>query len=115
MRRRRWLTLLGIAVVVAAAVAAGALYMTAAPGVSYQGELPRTADAETATTMRLLGHLQAIATRPHNIDHYDELEKSARYLEAQLKALGYDPVPQIYQVEGRAVRNIEAVIEPANA
>jgi peptidase M28-like protein len=85
------------------------------PGVSHQGALPPAADAEKTTATRLLAHLQAVASRPHNIDHYDELEKSARYIEDQLKALGYQPAPQIYEVEGRQVRNIEAVIEPTNA
>jgi hypothetical protein len=94
---------------------AGAHYLTAVPGVSHQGALPPAADAEKTTAARLLTHLRAVASRPHNIEHYDELEKAARYIEDQLKTLGYQPVPQVYEVEGRAVRNIEVVIEPAAA
>jgi hypothetical protein len=100
-------------VVVAAIAVAGARYLTAVPGESHQGALPPSNDAENATAARLLTHIQAIASKPHNIDHYDELEKSARYIEATLKGLGYQPVPQVYEVEGHAVRNIEVVIEPS--
>jgi hypothetical protein len=106
------LTALGV-MAVAAIVVAGARYVTAVPGQSHQGVLPPSSDAETATAARLRTHIRAIASKPHNIDHYDELEKSARYIEDALKALGYQPVPQVYEVEGRDVRNIEAVIEPS--
>jgi hypothetical protein len=106
------LTALGV-MAVAAIVVAGARYVTAVPGQSHQGVLPPSSDAETATAARLRTHIRAIASKPHNIDHYDELEKSARYIEDALKALGYQPVPQVYEVEGRCVRNIEAVIEPS--
>ena len=115
MWRRLGLAFIGFVIVVAAGVVLTARYMTAVPGASYQGALPPPTDAERATAARLLGHIQAIASKPHNVDHYDELEKSARYIEDQLKALGYQTVPQIYEVEGRQVRNIEAVIEPAAA
>src|SRR5262245_11731678 len=109
MGRRLGLAFIGFVVVAAAIVVVGTRYVTAVPGVSYQGALPPSTDAEKATAARMLGHIQAIGNKPHNIDHYDELEKSARYIEDQLKALGYEPVPQIYEVEGRQVRNIEAV------
>ena len=108
----RSLWLAGAALVIAVVAVAGARYVTAVPGVPHQGALPALDEAENATAARLLRHIRAIASRPHNIEHYDELEKAARYIEAELTALGYQPVPQIYQVEGRAVRNIEATIEP---
>jgi len=113
----RWLGRVFIVsiVVIAALAVAGTRYMTAVPGVSYQGALPPATDAEKATAARLRGHLQAIGNKPHNTDHYDELEKSARYIEDQLKVLGYQPVPQVYEADGRQVRNIEVVIEPASA
>src|SRR6266545_349988 len=98
MRRRLVFSFIGIAVVAAAVAVPTARYMTAVPGVSYDGALPPAVDAEKATAARLLVHLQAIASRPHNIDHYDDLEKSARYIEGELKALGYQPVPQVYEV-----------------
>jgi hypothetical protein len=73
MNRRMLLTLTALVVVAAIAVA-GARYLTAVPGESHQGALPPSNDAENATTARLLTHIQAIASKPHNIDHYDELE-----------------------------------------
>ena len=56
-------------------------YLTAVPGVSHQGALPPSTDAENATAARLHAH-RAIASKPHNVEHYDELEKAARYIEA---------------------------------
>src|SRR5262249_34465384 len=113
----RWLgrVLIAAMVVIAAAVVAGARYTTAVPGVSYEGALPKPTDAENATAARLLGHIQAIGGTRQNIESYAELENSARYIEDQLKALGYQTVPQIYEADGNQVRNIEIVIEPAAA
>jgi hypothetical protein len=110
------LLLAGLAVVAAvvAVVAVGARYLTAVPGVPHVGPLPALDETEKATASRLLAHIQAIASRPHNIQHYDELEKAARYIEGELQSLGYQPVPQTFEVDGRAVRNIEVTIEPTN-
>jgi hypothetical protein len=113
MNRRTVLALVGLGAAAAVVAVAGANYLTAVPGVSHTGALPPATDAETATAARLLAHIRAIASKPHNIGHYDELEKAARHIEGALTGLGYRPVPQIYEVDGRAVRNIEAVIEPA--
>lgn len=114
MKKQMLLALAAIALVVVALAWAGARYVTAVPGVAHTGPLPALADPETATAARLDAHIRAIASRPHNIAHHEDLEKAARYIEGQLKALGYDPVPQAFEVDGRSVRNIEAVIEPAN-
>ena len=51
-------------------------YVTSVPGVPHTGPLPALADAETAARARLAAHIRAIASRPHNIEHYDELEKA---------------------------------------
>jgi hypothetical protein len=109
------LVLASIVVVVTVLVVAGVRYVTSVPGVAHTGGLPALADAETVTASRLRTHIRAIASRPHNIEHYEELEKVALYIETDLKALGYQPVPQIYEVDGRAVRNIEISIEPVDA
>jgi hypothetical protein len=94
---------------------AGASYVTSVPGKSYEGALPALAAAEAATAGRLAAHVRAIASKPHNVEHYEELEKAAAYIEGELRTLGYQPTPQIYQADGRAVRNIEVTIEPAQA
>ena len=101
-----------VVVVIVILVVTGARYLTSVPGVPHEGALHALDDAERETSARLLRHIRAIASRPHNIEHYDELEKAARTIESELSALGYQPAPQIYQVEGRAVRNIEVTIEP---
>ena len=114
MKPRMTLLLSGLIVIAAVvALVSAARYVTAVPGASHAGPLPQLADAEAATAKRLRAHIQAIASRPHNIEHYDELEKAARYIEGELKALGYQPTPQSFEVDGRTVRNIEIVIEPA--
>lgn len=65
---------------------------------------------------RLREHITAIASVPHNVDHYAELEKAARSIENRLASYGYDTQSQHYEVDGRIpVRNIQAVIEPAQA
>jgi hypothetical protein len=110
------MTLLIFVLVVLAAiiavVAAGARYFTAVPGTPHSGPLPALIATEETTATRLLVHIRNIASRPHNVRYYDELEKAARYIEAELKSLGYEPAPQIFEVEGRSVRNIEVTIEP---
>jgi len=73
-----------------------------------------TAEEHTiAATLRR--HVKTIGGRPHNIEHYAELEKVATYLEATLKSHGYTVGRQEYVADGRTVRNIEVVIEPAAA
>jgi hypothetical protein len=94
-------------------LAVGALYyMLGVPGESYDGPLPPLNVDETALVPLLMRHVETIAAWPHNIAHYDELEKSARYIEAALAAYGYAVNRQEFVVDGRTVRNIEAVIEP---
>jgi hypothetical protein len=119
MRRRRLSLVAAIALIVAlilAGLAAAAVrYVTSVPGEPHAGPLPAITQAETVTAARLGAHIRAIASRPHNVEHYDELEKAALYIERELQALGHQVTPQVYEVDGRAVRNLEVVIEPAPA
>lgn len=93
-----------------AATAAAAWYMLALPGKSYTGRLvPATLD-ERSLAQRLKRHVVAIASKPHNVVHYAELERAAAYIEAELTRLGYAPQNQIFDTEGKRVRNIEVVI-----
>jgi hypothetical protein len=108
------LVLAGVALVLVAAVVIGTRYLTTVPGQSHRGPLAALETKEAATAARLAAHIRAIASRPHNVAHYDELENAARYIEGALITAGYQPAPQIYQVDGQAVRNIEATIEPRN-
>jgi hypothetical protein len=100
---------------VLATVAAGygALrYMMAVPGVPHQGELPPLTPEERTLAAALKKHIEAIATREHNIAHYDELEKAARYIEATLGSHGYAVNRQSFVADGKTVRNIDVIIEP---
>jgi hypothetical protein len=112
MKMRRMLVLVGILFVFAVGVLVGVRYLTTVPGQSHSGPLPALASQEAETVRRLRAHVTAIASRPHNIEHYEELEKAARYIESALTTLGYQTIPQVYQADGRAVRNIEVVLEP---
>jgi hypothetical protein len=90
----------------------GILYLTSVPGVSYIGTFPGYTEAERATAARIKTHIATIASRPHNIEHYDDLEAAARYIETELEKMGYAPQRQVFEVDGKSVRNIEVIIEP---
>src|SRR4029453_9240643 len=51
--------------------------------------------------------------REHNLVHYDELEKVARYIEATLASFGYAVGRQEFLAGGKMVRNIDVTGEPA--
>jgi len=102
-----------IVLILMLSAAYGALhYMTGVPGKSHSGPLPPLSEDERALAVMLKRHIEAIAAREHNIRRYDELEKAARYIEATLAAYGYSIGRQEFFVDDRAVRNIDAVIEP---
>ena len=111
----RRMSLLVVLVVLALAAAGyGALhYMTAVPGKPYRGPLPPLTPEEAALAASLERHIATIAAREHNVAHYDELEKAARYIEAALASLGYAVGRQEFSADGKAVRNIDVTVEPA--
>ncbi len=102
--------------VVATLIAIAALfwYSLGMPGRSYNGPLPQVTTEETELAARLKQHIAAIASEPHNIDHYPNLEKAAQYIEQTLTAEGYRSVSQPYEVAETIVRNLEATIEPSD-
>jgi hypothetical protein len=101
--------------VIAALVAGVGWYMFALPGKSFNGTPPPATAAEQELAGRLRRHVTAIASAPHNVAHYAELEKAARYIERELASLGYAPQFQVFDTDGRSVRNIEAVLAPHDA
>jgi Peptidase family M28 len=105
----------GLLLVFVALSAATAWYMLGVPGKSFTGPVPPPTSSEEDLAGRLKRHVTAIASVPHNVAHYTELEKSAAYIEGELKALGYTPNAQVFDTDGRSVRNIEVVIEPQGA
>lgn len=94
---------------------AGALwYALGMPGWSHKGALPPATPEETALAARLKKHVVTIASKPHNIRQaYAELEAAAAYIERALAGEGYRVNSQAYEADGQTVRNLEAVIEPA--
>ena len=103
--------------VAAALIAIAALlwYSLGMPGRSYQGPLPQATSEEIDLAARLKQHVVAIASEPHNCDHYPSLEKAAQYIERALAAEGYRVVSQPYEARECAVRNLEATIEPTES
>ena len=104
----------GILLVIIAAAAAAAWYMLALPGKGFSGPQPPVTRNERDLSERLIRHVIAIASKPHNVAHYGELERAAAYIEAQLTELGYKPRAQVFETDGKPVRNIEVVIPAAN-
>lgn len=94
---------------------AAAYYSIVFPRQPMKGPLSPLTSEETLITGQLKAHVSAVASRPHSVVHYERLEAAARYIEASLKTMGYAILPQVFECDGREVRNIEAVIEPAAA
>jgi hypothetical protein len=118
MIRRLLVIALLVLVIVAAAVYGAVWYMTGVPGRSHRGPLPPLTAEERDLAPRLKRHIEAIASREHNVAHYDELERSARYIETTLEGYGYTVNRQSFDADDlrsggtRSVRNIEVVIAP---
>jgi Zn-dependent M28 family amino/carboxypeptidase len=109
------IALLLLVTVLGAAGYAALKYATSIPGKSHEGPLPPLTADERAIAATLKRHIETIAAREHNVAHYDELEKVAVYLEGVLSSLGYAIGRQEYVVDGKAVRNLDAVIEAQSA
>jgi hypothetical protein len=87
-------------------------YLTSVPGVSHEGALPPLTEEEMALAKTLKRHIETIAAHEHNVAHHEELEKVARAIEATLAAYGYSVGRQEFTANGKAVRNIDVIIEP---
>ena len=115
---RRLLVIALLVLLAFAAVVSGAVwYMTGVPGTSHRGPPPPLTAEEQALVPLLRRHIEATASREHNVAHYDELENSARYIETTLASYGYTVNRQSFEADDylsdtRTVRNIEVVIEP---
>jgi Peptidase family M28 len=105
----------GFLVVAVALGAAAYWYSLSLPGKSFTGPLAPPTRVEEDLAQRLKRHVVAIASVPHNVSHPEELEKSAAYIEGELKALAYAPQLQVYETDGKSVRNIEVVLASPSA
>src|SRR5262250_1632285 len=113
MARRMWLFAVLVVLALAAAGYGALHYMTAVPGKPHRGALPPLTPEEAALAVSLKRHIATIAAREHNVAHYDELEKVARYIEATLASFGYAVGRQEFLTGGKMVRNIDVTVEPA--
>jgi Zn-dependent M28 family amino/carboxypeptidase len=86
-------------------------YMIHIPDHSYQGPLAPVTAAEQALAGQLRGHVVAIASKPHNTEHPQALLDVARYLETQLKDMGYGVAVQAYESGKVSVSNVEVEIK----
>lgn len=111
--RRFALLAVQIAVLVLVVVYGGARYFTQMPGTPHEGPLPPLTAEEKDLIPSLRQHVEALAAHERNISHYEGLEKAARHIEDTLQSHGYVIGRQAYTVNGKSVRNIDAVIEPA--
>ena len=86
-------------------------YMLSVPGTPHQGALPPLTPEERDLAARLRRHVEVIVAAEHNVEHYDELEKVARYIEGVLESYGYPVTRQVFRSRGKDVRNIDVVLE----
>ena len=114
-KRMSWITWVAILILLpTGAIAFAAWYALAVPGKAHEGPLPEATAEERDLAARLRTHVTAVASVPHNVKHYAALERAAQYIERVLQEQGYPINRQIFDVAGRAVRNIEATREAQN-
>jgi hypothetical protein len=89
-------------------------YMTTAPDSLFETAQLSFAREDVLLRDRLKDHVATLSASERNIAHYDGLERAAQYLEAALQNFGYTIGRQAYEVQGKQVRNIDAVIEAAS-
>lgn len=86
-------------------------YLTSGRHTGFESKpLPLTAE-EIELGVRLKRHVETLAVGERNLAHYEHLERAAAYIEFILRNYGYTVSHQDYTVDGKVVRNIEAVIE----
>lgn len=111
MVRRSVLTIAFTLVLLLAAAYVAYHYMLSVPGTPHQGALPPLTPEERDLAARLRRHVEVIAAAEHNVEHYNELEKAARYIEGVLESCGYPVTRQVFRSRGKDVRNIDVVLE----
>ena len=94
----------------AAAIAWLAWYMVAMPGKSYAGGFQPLSGEDKALADRLRRHVQAIASREHNVWTAPALEMAAQYIERTLSEQGHAVAVQRFRYQSSEVRNIEVEI-----
>jgi len=107
------LTFLVLAGVLATVISAALLlYCVVLPLQPMRGAPPPFGKEERLVTERLGRHIEAIAAAPHNVAYFAALEAAACHIEDELRRQGHVPVADVFEADGRRVRNIEIVLEP---
>src|SRR6266542_681638 len=91
-------------------IAASLRWMVVTPGTSWTGPLASLTEEERAFAGRLRDHVQAIASREHNLDHPAAYESAATYIEEALAKAGYTVRRQPVETAMGLARNIEVEI-----
>src|SRR3954463_7484844 len=107
------LWILGAPAILIALLVAGVLWMTAVPGRSHTGPLPPLTPDQVQLAARLQEHVRAVASKPHNVSHPQELERAALYIEGTLESMGSQFDRHPFGGDGEEVRNREVAIDPA--
>jgi Zn-dependent M28 family amino/carboxypeptidase len=92
---------------------AGVRYVTSMPGEPYSGPLPPLTDSRRDLADRLRRRVKHLAddVGPRTVmGRYEALLSAERYLADSLAAMGYEPKRQAFEVAGKEVANIEAVL-----
>lgn len=109
---RLWKGLAAIFLLVVVVLIAIVSYMTAMPGKSFSGALPPLTAEEIQIKTNLTRHIYYLADDigERNVIAYEPLQKTAQYIENNLRDSGYEVKSQEYTVEMRKVRNLIAEI-----
>jgi len=86
------------------------IYFTAMPGKSYSGVIHPLAEKENRIFDSLYNHTVMLGNTigERNIWYYNELNEAANYIDKVFTDTGYNVFSQIFEAEGKSVRNIEA-------
>ena len=104
---------LGSALLLAFILAGGLFYMTHMPGKSHSGALPPLSAGEAQLADGLRQHIAVLAgdIGERNIWRVDTLDATADYIEKTLQASGYVVSSQYFTAQGKAVRNLEVMLD----
>src|SRR5437867_3131860 len=106
--RKTLLIIFSLIALILLVVGASVLYMTAMPGTSFSGPLPPLTTDESKIKSNLSRHVGYLAgdIGERNVIAYEPLQKTAQYIEDELKKSGYQVSSQEYTVQMRKVRNL---------
>ena len=106
---------LGLTAIVAFTVVAAWVVVVHMPGTSFHGTPPTLTGEEMASRIRLERHVRVLAgdIGERNYRRPEALDSAARYIDAELSALGYEVVSHEFEVRGRTYVNLEAVLDGA--